>query len=313
MKTDPKTFFDAVLPAIDLGCMADRTFLMGSTRALFAGGMLLTLGFLWRVIAELWNFVRHRETDFASPFLHLVGFCALFAAYKPFAVGLVQFISNLGLDMGGGSFVHETFARRFQAFHHYATQKRLMTGMRFLTPDGLAISAMVCVTELMYIAVQAAAFVIKTTQLFTLAAIIAFGPILLGFASLSPFFHSLGVGWFWALVEVSAWSFTMDVMLFVFDGMGRNIPKNFLFAQEIVVCSVVLFGMLAITRVTAMLIRGQSAGSIGQAPVMLATGGAMLGLRSSKAWAMPGLKSSKAWAMSSMRAAARRVLPRGRP
>ena len=261
-------FLDDILPPIDLADIAERAFYAPSSRALFAGGALLTVGFLWRTIGELYNLLRSRPTDFLAPFVHLIGFCALFAAYRPITSGIVHYISQLGVDLGGGTLVHETFARRLAAFEQYSARSQTEAGFGgMLTRAGVANMVMTGATYAMYIAVQALAFIIKTTQLFTLATIIAFGPILLGFASVAPFFYCLGIGWFWALVEVSAWSFTMDVLLFVFDQMGRDIPQDFIFVQEMVVCAVVLFGLSSIAYITSMLVRGSPANALIHEPL----------------------------------------------
>jgi hypothetical protein len=248
-----------LLPPLDLMDLANRSEHAATTQALYAGGSLLATGFLYRLVVEVYRLMRGQRHDFIYPLLHLIGFTALLAAYQPLVRTVVQISAELGLQLGNASALHDSFLRRMDAFSAYSAELRGPMLVGPVTMDALAIGASQGLCTLLYLAVQVAGFVVKTTQMVTLAAIVAFGPIVLGLASLAPGLHCLGIGWFWALVEISAWAFTMDIMLYVFSSLGQKIPKDFVFVEELVLCSVILCGLLSIASITRLVLRGVTA------------------------------------------------------
>jgi hypothetical protein len=256
----PNLQLDATLPPINLQTVLDKVYRLHATRALYSGWGILTLGFLWRLVVQLrLLIVGERRADFLTPVLHLGGFCLLLSVYRPLAHGCVELVSSLGRDLAGSSQLHDTFAQRMQAWEMYRLAHPNGGDLGLINLDGLSIWLLEMLTFLLFVAVQALAFVLHSVQLFALAAILAYGPLCLGFASLGGIFTFLGTGWFWALVELSAWSFTMDILLFTFDAYGRTIPTQFILVQEMVGCALILAMLTAVPPLTAMLIRGHSA------------------------------------------------------
>lgn len=280
---------DGAMPAINLAEVADRAMSTSSAAALWGGIGIVGLGFVVRVLSE---FIKTAMDDgYAPQYLRqvviMVGFVALMAAYKPVVLGTVRIVSHLGSDMGPSASFEKTFATRMSKFNAYVNRLNEDSSFRAnFSPEGITTRVFQVVTMLLYIGAQCIMFIIKAIQIFALAAIIAYGPVLIGVSTLGGIFASLGIAWFWALVEVSAWSFTVDVLLHVIDSFGRDIPEVFSYVQEMILAMTLMALLVATIPLTGALVRGHGASGLAQSASYLAgraMGAGLMGVGAAKA------------------------------
>lgn len=261
---------DGAMPAVDLANVAERAMSMASATAMWSGAGVVGLGFLVRVLGEA---IKSSTEEGYTPrylkeILIMVGFVAVMASYKPVVLGTVGVVSRLGSGMGNVSSLEKTFSNRMAKFGAYINHQDLQNEKAGWTErlqfnlDGIVTRIFQLATMFLYIGVQCVMFIIKAIQIFALAAIITYGPILIGASSLGGIFASLGIAWFWALVEVSAWSFTIDILLHVFANFGSSVPEHFSYVQEIIIAMTLMALLVATIPLTGSLIRGQGTAAL---------------------------------------------------
>lgn len=264
---------EGAMPAINLAEVVDRAMAMTSTTALWGGLGVVGLGFMIRVTTEFYksSVEEGYAPRYAQEVLVLVGFVALMAGYKPVVLTIVGLVSGMGADLVGAATVEQTFAARMARFNQHVNQidpgSRVLSALSF---EGILTRIFQLVTMFLYVGVQCVMFIIKAVQMFSLAAIITYGPFLLALSTLGSFFVPLGIAWFWALVEVSAWSFTVDILLHVFATYGGAMPEQFSYVQEIIITLTLMALLVATIPLTASLARGHSAASLAQSASYMA-------------------------------------------
>lgn len=268
----------SALPPIDLQALATRAMQSHGAQALYAGYGILVLGCVLRLLMGYWRSLHDEPAGYMQALTVTALLSALLAAYPAFTHTTIWLISNLGHGYAGPSSLDEAMYQRMLAYSAYDVLHGHDGPLAVFTADGFMTALLKSCTLLLYICVQAAAFVLRCLQLFSLAVILCYGPLLLGVAALGPFFMSLGIGWLWALVEVSAWSVTCDILMDVFGDFARHVPQDFNTATEIVVSLVMLTLFVSVPVLTSMLLRSQAAGSISHSTALVFLGAARRGM-----------------------------------
>ncbi|RYF51505.1 MAG: hypothetical protein EOO38_03030, partial [Cytophagaceae bacterium] len=163
---------------------------------------------------------------------------------------------NFGDTGSGHGNMEDVFAGRAYAFEKWRAQQE----GSFFSAASLSVWAGEFCVWLLYIAIESWVVFLKAAQAFTLACIVLWGPLLLGLSSIHPSLWVLGLGWFWSMVEVSAWSFTMDILLIAYSKSGiQQAPESFSVGHELTYAFVMLSLLMAVAGITSMLVRGTSA------------------------------------------------------
>lgn len=247
-------------PHLILEDIIERAFHTHSAAALFGGGGLLAFGFLWRVIQEKVGFIRGvKDPDYLGHVLTLIGCIALLSVYEPVVRGITSIVSQLGRGLSTDVDLSGAFAARAQAFGQTLLDGPSASFMSSMSPLGFIHAVLQTLTAILYGLVSWAVFALRCFQTFLLGVIIAYGPICIGFAFLGGIFGHLALAWFWALVEVSAWGLTLDVLNFVFTPLAQDVPKHFYLITELGLCLTLLLLIRAVPQTTSMLLRNQSA------------------------------------------------------
>jgi hypothetical protein len=255
----PSTSLDALLPTIDFGEVAQRAMHMPGAQFFWAGGVGLAIGLLVCIMKDV---VFSDRPNWWAPFVRTAAWAAVLGIYSTATPAIIAFVTALGQGIHSGNTVAEVFAARYNGFSQYAFSHS--GAMPFiLTPDGFITSTMQLFTHIAYVAVLALVFCLKCGQIFLLSTIVTYGPILLGAAAMGSAFHVLAVAWFWALIEISAWSVTMGIMLHTLDLFTLHNPSTYNSVAEMIVCGLYIFVMCLVPKVTSSLIRSESAGNLG--------------------------------------------------
>ncbi|MFH1810565.1 MAG: hypothetical protein ABIJ09_17620 [Pseudomonadota bacterium] len=268
-----------------------RTFLT-------AGGGVLVLSFLLASGQQVLALVSGDRPQWQKPFARLGFFAFLLGSYTlivPWTLSIVQSFGRL--DESSQS-VEQRFVDRYVQFQQIrdglsrppedpdAAGTTSESWFPSLSMEGFKLSLMQWVTELTYVLTLALVFMLKHFQHYLLLVIINFGPVLIAFASLHPFFHVLAVSWFWSLVEVSAWGWTMQLLLqalaVVPERVGSLSGGMPTLAQHMMTNLTFTLLLVSVPVVTAMMIRGQSASSLGQRVAMVALAGAAVSMSAMK-------------------------------
>jgi hypothetical protein len=244
---------EAFVPSLDVAQVAAQAQSASGVRALYAGVGLVSLGLVWQCLVQMYKLVRDERADFVAPVLRYAAVMALLLNYQTFVTTVVHLIFSLSqTDDGQG--VYAIYAQRsaaFAAWRQSHSHWRVLAQAEAYALAGLA--------GLLYVLVEALVVVLRAIQTFTLVVITTYGPILIGFASLDAFFLPLAVAWFWALVEVSAWSVTMSILIRTHALVGQNIPEEFSVTQEMIYALTMLGLVITVPVITSSLVRGAPA------------------------------------------------------
>jgi hypothetical protein len=244
--------YDTFLPILDLAQFADDARKLMGYKMFYAGIGIIGLGLVAKSTHNVMRVVFYSERpNFVQPILTAAFFFALLASYKVFVASTIYLVSRLGLTTQWSDNVVTTFVARFNTY------------MRWRAEYGsYKTYAMEFLVGLLYLLVEGCVVFWRASQTFMLAVIVTYGPILLGVASLGGFLLPVGISWFWALVQVSMWSVTMDNVLLGFSRMKHVVKLEDISLNEEFLFSLVMFGLLGgIPGVTSFLLRG-SEGSI---------------------------------------------------
>lgn len=264
---------------LDFATMAAKALTEPTTRSfLHVGGGCVALGLVLGTAKEIYEQLTGGSPNFITPIARAVVFTALLASYSAVSSGIVGTVSLFGSVSTATGQVERAFYARFLAFEqHEAKASSDDSFLSGLSATSLKLSLTQFLVKLSYAFTFSVVYVLKHIQSFMLSVAIAYGPILLGFAAISTFFNVLALSWFWALVEISAWGITMQILLGV---MGRtNVavvngsPQLF---QEMVQNVVYASLLLAVPAITSMMIRSQPASMAGQRAVSMASAGVFL-------------------------------------
>jgi len=275
---------------VDFAHFASVATTATSTRQfLTVGGGALALSLLWNEAVAIWRFVKGEaeRIDWIGPIGRAVAFGVLLGGYAALVSNIMLVINSLGTFDTATGRAEALFLKRVLAFQKAVDSSTTTFGFfANLTFDSVRVALTQFITWLSYLFTLALVYVLKHLQAFTLATIINYGPVLLGFASLGGFFGNLALSWFWALVEVSFWGVTMNILLVTFDKVpitvadGASTP---LFWTEITVNLVYAIAVASVPAITSSLIKGHSIASLGtkaSAGVLIAGGVAAAALRS---------------------------------
>jgi hypothetical protein len=239
---------DTFLPALDLAQFADEARKMMGYKMFYAGFGIIGLGLVGKQVANLLRVMINKEADFITPMVVAVGFLALLASYKIFVMTTIATVSKLGLAAGWDDNIVTTFVTRAATFDRWRHEHGSMKS-----------AIMEFTVGVLYILVEAWVVFMRAAQTFVLAVIITYGPLLLGLASLGGLFVPLGIGWFMALVEISAWSVTMDILLLAYAKVTRVPTVEELSLVDEFKFSACMLGLLfVIPAITSWLVRGSS-------------------------------------------------------
>ncbi|HET6343396.1 MAG TPA: hypothetical protein VFH51_00635 [Myxococcota bacterium] len=244
--------YDSFLPALDLVQFADETRKLMGYKMFYAGFSIVAVGLLGKQMANLARTMRSQDADFITPIVVAAGFFALLANYKFFVASTVAIVSKLGLTTMWDDNIVTVFVQRARLFNRWQNEHSSFKAF-----------ALEYLVGFLYMLVETWVVFMRAAQRFILAVIVTYGPLLLGVASLGGALTTLGIGWFWALIEVSAWSVTMDILLMAYAKVpppprieDLSVHAEFAFAFT-------LLGLLvAIPIITSSLIRGSSASVI---------------------------------------------------
>ncbi len=261
----PTTSLDAYVPSIDFGNVATLAQHTDGALFLWVGGAAVGLGFTIRMMVSLWNQKKTRNFDIATPIAHLMFWLTVGASYKLISVVVINTVSALGLMHSDSAInVTEIFARRYAGFLAHQQQHSASGLPAMLTATGWKVASMELIVHVCWVLVTCLIFGIKAMQGLLLQIIVTIGPILLGFASIGTFFHVLAVSWFWSLFEVSMWSVTMGVFLSFLNGFAARLPADYSWVMQLIVSVFTVMGIAGTMAITAMLVRGNSAGAVGR-------------------------------------------------
>jgi hypothetical protein len=240
--------YDTILPVIDLAQFADDARRLMGYKMFYAGFGIIGLGFVGKQIANLFRIMRNKEADLLTPFLTAAGFIALLASYKVFVTTTIYLVSRMGLTGGWDDDIVTTFVTRAATFARWKQEH-----------GSWKAAAMEYTVGLLYLLIEAWVVFMRAAQTFMLAVVVTYGPLLLGLAALGGIFLPLGIGWFWALVEISAWSVTMDILLLGYAKMKHVPTVEEISLGDEFIFAFVMFGLLiGIPGITSFLIRGSS-------------------------------------------------------
>jgi hypothetical protein len=255
--------FDDYLPKVDFEQFARLAMDTDGSRVLWTGVGAVTLGFFIRLAISAYHKERGKPFDYLTPIAFAVFWLVVGLGYAAISNTIIQFVTSLGLLQNSGDALTEVFARRYAGFMaHQAMHDTSLPQM--LTATGWKVASMELLVHLCWVATLCAIFFVKGAQVFVLQTIVMFGPILLGLASIGPFFHVLAVSWFWALFEVSAWSISIGVVLHSLDTFTRMLPDQFSWMSEVMISLFAVVMVWGVTKFTAMLVRGESGGNLGR-------------------------------------------------
>ncbi|MFC1609856.1 hypothetical protein ACFL6C_02770 [Myxococcota bacterium] len=297
--------FDAA--RLDFAELAHHAVSATSARGfLKVGGGILVVSLLLGVGRQIYKMLRSEQPDFVEPIVRVVFFGFLLAFYGSVVTNIMFVVASFGSMNGAASHAELTFLQRFAVFERYLAERsgddNFFGGF---SVEGLRIGLLQVVTFLSFWFTMAAIYVVKHVQTWTLAVVINFGPIMIGFGSLGGMFNVLAVSWFWALVEVSAWGVTMSVLLETLAGVPAAMPGEVpQMGRELMVNIVYAVSVLAVPMITSWLIRSHPAGYFGQAgigrmiatAIMVKTGAVMAG-----GVAMSGMGAAGKWGGSAAR------------
>lgn len=240
--------YDSFLPVIDLAKIADDAGRLIGYKMFYKGFGIIGLGLLMKQVANLTRVMRNKDADFVTPIVQAAAFIALIAFYKPFVTTTISVVSTMGLTEGWDNSVATSFVTRSAQFVRWRQEHGTIKGypMEFLV-------------GLLYLLVEGWIVFLRAAQSFVLAVIVTYGPLLLGVASLGGTFLPLGLGWFLAMIEVSAWSITMDVLLVGYSKM-KHVPKpeDISVDDEFVFSAVMLALIVCVPAFTSWLVRSGS-------------------------------------------------------
>ena len=253
------------LPPQILQDVLDTAFSAYGNRIWVGSGLLLLLGFLWRIHKEKWAFVRGEtdRPDYVRHMLALAGYTALLAAYQPVTRACMHIVSHLAQGFTSGEDLGPALLARAKAVTTFwdHVERPFFMSLEVIFFGTLWFCAQLCLVVSGW-----AVWSLKTLQTFILAVIVVYGPVALSFSFLGGLFANFGNAWFLALIEISAWSFTFDILSFILTPMVQHKTHDIMLFNELGLCVVLLVLIRSVPKVTAMLVRGasssvQSAGS----------------------------------------------------
>jgi hypothetical protein len=268
----PSFIFDEYVPVVDFEQLAKAAMDTGG----WTGFGAVTLGFFIRVLVALCQREKGQPFDYRTPMMFAIFWLVVGVSYATLCASIIKFVTSIGLVAHSGDAVTEVFARRYAGFLAHQKLQDTSWVPQMLTATGWKVASLELLVHISYVLVLAAVLIIKAAQVEVLQVIVCIGPILLGLASIAPFFHVLAVSWFWALFEVSMWSVTIGVVLHGLDTFTRALPDRFSWIAEVLVSLMSVALIWGVTKYTAMLVRGESAGSLGRDMAQTAYGAARL-------------------------------------
>lgn len=237
-------------------------------RFLFTGGGILTLSLVFNTAKEFYSSFRGGEPDYWTPIGRVVLFTMLLGAYSVFTSTTIGVVRSFGTFRSANVQIEKHFAERFENFALYVEKVHAASGMLgMLSPRSLEQSVVHSVVTLSFVFTRALIYVLKHLQVFLLNTVIHFGPILLGFASLGGLFAPLALAWFWALIEVTAWGVTMQILVISFANVPIITPEVPDLWAELIINFIYAMCILSVPVITSSMIRSQPIAAIGQAGV----------------------------------------------
>jgi hypothetical protein len=233
---------------------------------------LVVLGFAVAIAREfIISQLRREEPSYQWALFIFVVYVALLYYYRDGVGTLIHHLKGLGSLHAGSDTVDKVFVARLQ---RYVTAAQAYSAkdswLGVLSPETLEVTLYKFATGITYIAALAVMAILRNLQVFMLACIVAYGPVLIAAASLGRFFRGLAVAWLWALVELCAWGVTMSVLLIalkeaaVLQGPSAvQKVADLNFVDEIITAGVFVLALVSVPVITSMLIRGSAAGALG--------------------------------------------------
>ena len=181
----------------------------------------------------------------------------MISAYQPFARACINVVVHLAQGLISQDELGPALQARAQAMEASwdQTRRNVAWGLNFFVDYIMLFSA-----PMFFIVASWVVWSLKCLQTFILAVIVVYGPIALSFSFMGGIFSGLGTGWFMALVEISAWSFTLDILNFILTPMVRAPTDEYLLTDELGLGFVMITVLHAVPKVTAMLVRSAGAG-----------------------------------------------------
>jgi hypothetical protein len=278
------------LPVIDYFRVAEQSMSLPAVRALVFGSYgVVALGVMYRYAKEMLKPVA--EANFAMPFVVGAFWFAVLFGYSNLTTKVINVVTHLGdaSYANNAEDLQAAFVGRISTFLSdlKSTQRKSNTsGQLQLAPGAggntapyatipdptpstggfakeIGVVLLQVIVWICYLLVVIVVFLLRAIQMYMLGIIAAYGPILLAFASLGGIFHPLGLAWFWGLVEVSAWTITYSILFrFISSIVPERAPDSVNFATEIILCAVLVYLFRAVPKVTAMLLRNESAAGL---------------------------------------------------
>jgi hypothetical protein len=291
-------------PAFNLADLATAATTASSARTFLAvGGGVLLLSLLWHLALEVWRTVagQQEKINYLTPIGRALVFAFLLGSYATIVTKILLVINSLGTLDGATGRAETLFLKRVLAFQKTVDASTTTFGFfSNLTFDSMRVALTQFLTWISYLFTLALVYVLKHLQAFTLAAIINYGPVLLGFASLGGFFGNLALSWFWALVETACWGVTMNILLMTFDKVPITVADGAastpLFWTEITVNIVFAVAIASVPALTSSLIKGGSMASLGSKAaggVLIAGGITAAAIRSAPARGQAAFSAAK--------------------
>lgn len=253
--TDP---IDISLSFLPFEQVIKRALGTQAASGLYTGFGIIGLGFLLSVVREIWRDVQGQKVNYSQHILSLITLVAFLSVYRPFVLKTVQILSQLGESFLGMERLDVAYLQRVNAFLNYdavashsGEASAISIGTRPALVDALSFF---CAQTACFVALYMASF-LKSIQIFMLSAVISSGPVILGLSMLGQFFRPLAAAWLATLIEVSFWSFAMDILNYTLAPVSSIPPAHFSTIHELMLALTLIVVMATIPTLSRRILR----------------------------------------------------------